>query len=169
MKPKEVILKLHLKSTFCQNIYFLFANYMVNVWFLQYSFWWGPCCSNYMVNVWFLQYGFWWGPCCSNYMVNVWFLQYGFWWGPCCSSFCLFVVVILLCVFTFRAACCGVRYDFRIKRCSVRLYLHLFAYSGVQHILCCVFVLVFFALCTLCSQITPSFFSNLFYLTIKNL
>ena len=50
-----------------------------------------------------------------------------------------------------------IRYDIRIKRCSVRLYLKLFvgglmsylcylcllAYSGVQHILCCV---VFFCL-----------------------
>jgi hypothetical protein len=50
--------------------------------------------------------------------------------------------------------CCDVRYDFRIKLCSVRVYLQLFvrgllsylrylclfAYSGVQHILCCVFV-----------------------------
>jgi hypothetical protein len=26
------------------------------------------------------------------------------------------------------------------------------AYSGVQHILCCVFVLFFFVLCTLCCQ-----------------
>jgi hypothetical protein len=31
-------------------------------------------------------------------------------------------------------------------------YLHLFAYSGVQHILFCVFVLFFFILCTLCCQ-----------------
>jgi hypothetical protein len=64
-----------------------------------------------------------------------------------------------------------VRYDFRIKRCSVRLYLQLFvggfmsflrylclfAYSGVQHILCC--VLFFFyvssscVLCTQCNQL----------------
>ena len=55
-----------------------------------------------------------------------------------------------------------VRYDFRIKRCSVRLYrqlfvggfmsflryLYLFAYSGVLHILCCVFFfLCAFILC----------------------
>ena len=47
-----------------------------------------------------------------------------------------------------------IRYDIRIKRCSVRLYLKLFvgglmsylcylcllAHSGVQHILCCVFL-----------------------------
>ena len=31
-------------------------------------------------------------------------------------------------------------------------YLCLFAYSGVQSILCCVFVLFFFVLCTLCCQ-----------------
>ena len=48
-----------------------------------------------------------------------------------------------------------------LKRCSVRLYLQLFVggiisylrylclfgYSGVQHILCCIFVLFFFILC----------------------
>ena len=31
-------------------------------------------------------------------------------------------------------------------------YLCLLAFSGVQHIWCCVFVLVFFVLCTLCCQ-----------------
>jgi len=31
-------------------------------------------------------------------------------------------------------------------------YLCLFAYSDIQHILCCVFVLFFFVLCTLCYQ-----------------
>jgi len=58
------------------------------------------------------------------------------------------------------------RYDIRLKRCSVRLYLQLFegglmsylrymclvAHSGIQHILRCVFVLFFFVLCTLCCQ-----------------
>jgi len=53
-----------------------------------------------------------------------------------------------------------------IKQCSVRVYrqlfvgglmsyLHylcLFAHSGVQHILCCVFILFVFVLCTLCYQ-----------------
>jgi len=29
-------------------------------------------------------------------------------------------------------------------------YVYLFAHSEVQHILCCVFVWFFFALCTLC-------------------
>jgi hypothetical protein len=68
-----------------------------------------------------------------------------------------------------------------IKRCSVRLYLQSFveglwsylhnlcllAHSGVQQILCCVFVLFVFALCTLCysrtfisRQIINSFFHN---------
>jgi hypothetical protein len=65
-----------------------------------------------------------------------------------------FVCVVLLCVFTFCVPCCGDRYDFRIKRCSVRLYLQLFvgglmsylrylcllAHSDVQHILHCGFV-----------------------------
>ena len=65
--------------------------------------------------------------------------------------------MILLCVYN----------DFRIRRCSVRFYLQLFVgglmpylrylclftYSGVQHILCCVFVLFFFVLCTLCCQV----------------
>jgi len=31
-------------------------------------------------------------------------------------------------------------------------YLCLFAHSDVQHILCCVFALFFFVLCTLCYQ-----------------
>ena len=31
-------------------------------------------------------------------------------------------------------------------------YLWLFAYSGVQRILCCVFVLFIFVLCTICCQ-----------------
>ena len=60
--------------------------------------------------------------------------------------------------------CCDIRYDFRIKRCWVRLYLQLFVwglisylrylclfpYIGAQHILCCVFVSFFFVLCTTC-------------------
>ena len=67
-----------------------------------------------------------------------------------------------------------------LLRCSVRLYLKLFigglmsylrylcffAHSGVQHILCCVYVLFFFVLCTLCFQflwIVHSFGSPLRY------
>ena len=50
-------------------------------------------------------------------------------------------------------------------------YMCLFAHSGIQHILCCVFVLFFFVLCTLpilpvslvCSFfIAPSVFSNVY-------
>ena len=37
-----------------------------------------------------------------------------FWWNQCCSSFFVFCVV-LLCTFTFRAPCCDVLYDFRMK------------------------------------------------------
>ena len=50
-------------------------------------------------------------------------------------------------------------YDFRMKTmfgsslnpvvCRTHV---LFTYSGVQHILCCVFVLFFFVLCTLCCE-----------------
>ena len=73
--------------------------------------------------------------------------------------------------------------DFRIKLCSVRLYLMffvgwfvsylrymcLFAYSGVNHILCCAFVLFVFVLCALCCSglpyfIVPSVFSNVQYI-----
>ena len=79
------------------------------------------------------------------------------------SVLLIFVVLgVLLCFCTFWVSCCAVSYDFRIKRCSVRLYLQvfvwglmsylhylcLFEYSDVQQILCCVFVLfVFFLSC----------------------
>ena len=54
-------------------------------------------------------------------------------------------------------------------------YLCLFAYSGVQHILCCVFVLFFFILCTLCCKflwiflflIAPLVFSNVYFIIRK--
>ena len=85
----------------------------------------------------------------------------GFLVGPCCSSFYLFVLSYDV----------SLRSEFRVvmsvtisayKRCSIRLhlqvfvgrlmyylrYLCLFACSGVQQILCCVFVLFFFVLCT---------------------
>ena len=50
-------------------------------------------------------------------------------------------------------------------------YLWLLLNSGVQHILCCVFVLVFFVLCILCYQFlwivyywfAPSVFSNVYF------
>ena len=80
--------------------------------------------------------------------------------------------------------CCDVRYDFRIKkmfgsslhpvvcrRAHVLFTLCLFVHGGVQHTLCCVFVLFYFVLCTLCWQvfflvcpflIAPSVFSNVY-------
>ena len=75
-----------------------------------------------------------------------------FWWSVLLIF--QFFVVVILCVFTFWVPSCDVRYDFRIKLFSVLLYLQLyvgglmfylryfclFVYSGVQHILCCVFV-----------------------------
>jgi hypothetical protein len=62
-----------------------------------------------------------------------------------------FFCAVLLCVFTFWVPCCDIRYDFCIKRCwsllpvvgrraRVLFVLLIFVwYSGVQHIMCCVF------------------------------
>ena len=54
------------------------------------------------------------------------------------------VYFVIFCVFTFLVPCCGVRYDFHIKRCSIRLsqwligwliiLLCLFTYIGVLHV-----------------------------------
>ena len=66
------------------------------------------------------------------------------------------VCVVQLCVFTFWVPCCDARYDSAWKWCSVYLCLQLFvgglisylrclclfACSCVQHILCCVFLLI---------------------------
>ena len=97
--------------------------------------------------------------------------------------------LVLSCFFTFCFPCCDVRYDFRIKtmfrsylplvvcrRAHVFFLIHylcLFAHSGVQHILCCVFVLFVFVLCLVypmlpVSQdcpflIAPSVFSNVYF------
>jgi len=85
--------------------------------------------------------------------------------------FCGVHVALLFVLFCYLS----LRSEFRVvmsvtistsKRCSVRLYLKLviggcmsylrylclFAYSGVQHILCCVFHLFLFMLCTLYCQ-----------------
>ena len=49
-------------------------------------------------------------------------------------------------------------------------YLYLFAYSGVQHILCCVFVSLFFILLQVSLDcpflIAPSVFSNVYSITM---
>jgi hypothetical protein len=74
---------------------------------------------------------------------------------PCWSFVYLFALSYY--VFAFVVLCCDVCYDFRIKRCSVRLYLLLFVggvmsylclfvYSGVPHILCRGFFLYFIRL-----------------------
>jgi hypothetical protein len=90
-------------------------------------------------------------------------------------------------VFTFWVPCCDVRYHFRIKN-DIRFVfkprvdcmrahvlctsLVLFEYSGVQHILCCVFALFVFVLCHVYTRlsvsldfpffIAPSVFSNVY-------
>jgi len=101
-----------------------------------------------------------------------------FFGGICCSFFIFLCCPIQLLL----------RSAFRVvmsvtvsawKRCSVRLYLQLFVValisylrylclltcSGVQHILCCVFVLFFFVLCALCCQFLSivHFWSSLLY------
>ena len=86
--------------------------------------------------------------------------------------FLIFLVfrLVLLCVFAFWVPCCDVRYEIRIQTmfgssllpvicrrayvvCTLCVYACIFAHSGVQHILCCVFVLFFFVLCTLCCHV----------------
>jgi hypothetical protein len=59
---------------------------------------------------------------------------------------------VLLCVLTVRVPCCDVRCDFRIQAMllSYLRHLRLSTYSDVQHILCCIFALLVFVLCTLC-------------------
>ena len=100
-----------------------------------------------------------------------------FWWVPCCSS--------------FRFLCCVFRYDFHIKRCSVRLYIQLFVgrrmsylrylclfAQSFQHIWCCVFILLFFVVCVpyvagfslhYLFLIAPSILSNVYFLFSKNI
>ena len=77
----------------------------------------------------------------------------------------LVLCVVLLCVFTFWVPCRHISYDFRIKmifgsslpavycrRTHVlfTLFVFVWVYVGVQYRMCCVFVLFFFVLCTLC-------------------
>jgi hypothetical protein len=88
-----------------------------------------------------------------------------FWRGPCCSSFSVLYCPIN--VSTFPRSVLGYplrvphKNDIRfvVTSMSYLRYLCLLAYSGVQHILCCVFI--FFVLCTLWIVIAPSvFFSS---------
>jgi hypothetical protein len=107
---------------------------------------------------------FTWGSCCSLFWVHKHLNSPGvlvpeFTWGSCCSLFWVHKhlnspgVIVVHCfelfVLSYYASLCS---DFRIKRCSVQLsvqlfaggliyywrYLCLFAYSGVQLIVCCV-------------------------------
>ena len=79
----------------------------------------------------------------------------GFWMGSMLLIFLVFCVV-LLCVLTSWAPCCGVRSDFRKKRCSVHFYLQLFAicvcFRKVVSSTYCVVFLFFFLLCSLSCQ-----------------
>jgi hypothetical protein len=79
-----------------------------------------------------------------------------FWWVRVAH-----LLSFLCCVFTFWVRCCSVcplrflhendvRFVFVSSILSYLRYLCLFAYSGVPHILCCVFVLFVFVLCILC-------------------
>jgi hypothetical protein len=88
-----------------------------------------------------------------------------FCWDPCCSFFYFFYLsyYVALCS-EFRAMMsvtisANIRFSVRVylqlfvgRSMSYVLYLCLFAYSGVQDILCCVFALIFFVLCTLCCK-----------------
>jgi hypothetical protein len=60
----------------------------------------------------------------------------------------LVVYVVLLCVFTFLVPCCDVRYDFHIKKCSVRLCLQLFV--GLSYCVLCVCLRILMSYCVLC-------------------
>ena len=79
---------------------------------------------------------YWWGPCCSLYFYS--FL--------CCSIMCLHVLSsVLWCLLWFP-------YKNDVRFIFTSSYSNTFAHSDVQHILCCVLVLLFFVLCTLCCQ-----------------
>ena len=93
-----------------------------------------------------------------------------------------FYCVVLLCAITFLVPCCGIHFGFRLKTMfgsslppvvmPYLRYLCLFAHSGVQHILCSVFVLFVFFLCFVYPMlpvsldcrflIAPSVFSNVY-------
>ena len=63
--------------------------------------------------------------------------------------FQLFVLFTLSYYVSLRSVFCVVMFGLSL---SYLRYLCLLAYSGVHHILCCVFILYFFVLCTLCCQ-----------------
>ena len=101
-----------------------------------------------------------------------------FWWGRWGSSI-LVLFVILLCVFTFWVLCCYVRYDFRIKRCSVRIYFQLFVGGRMYYLRYLYFVVFLLCLSSSCVYfasfsrlsflIAPSVFLNVHYIQYMSL
>ena len=85
--------------------------------------------------------------------------------GQMSSPWVIFLCPIM-CLYVLNYVLWSPLWFLHITRCSVRLYLQLFVGGlmsylhylcllssiGVQHILCCIFVLSFFVLCTLCYQ-----------------
>ena len=83
-------------------------------------------------------------------------LHQRFFGGVCAAHLFYFLCCPIMCLYVLSSVTITA-----LKRCSVRLYLQLFVggiisylrylclfgYSGVQHILCCIFVLFFFVLC----------------------
>jgi len=72
-----------------------------------------------------------------------------------CALWSIGLIVLIFQVFL----CCHIMCHYVLSSVFCRrvhvlftFYLCLLAYSGVQHILCCVFALFFFVLCTLCCQ-----------------
>ena len=64
----------------------------------------------------------------------------------CVVLLCVLISTLKRCRFVFISSCLvGVRMSYLCCLC-------LLTYDGVQHILCCIFVLFFFVLCTLCCQ-----------------
>ena len=91
-----------------------------------------------------------------------------FLWDPCCSPLYLFVLSYYVSLLSYFRIVMSVMLS-AYKRCSGSLYIqlfiwglmsylryfYLFTHSGVQHILCCVFLFClssYFVLCTQCCQ-----------------
>ena len=87
-----------------------------------------------------------WHPSCYSSYNAVGLICEMFIFIKCCSPFCYFFLISCL---------CSVRLYLELFVGGLMSYLHylsLFVYISVQHILCCVFGLFVFVLCTLCCQ-----------------
>ena len=101
-------------------------------------------------------------------------------WCGSCSSFLLVFLCVLLCVIPLWVPCCHVRYDFSMKRMfgsflppvvwrwtHVLFTLFVFAHSGVQHILCCVFLCIVYLILPVSLDfpflIAPSVLSSVYF------